>query len=60
MSCNPHKKQGPLTDIGKIRAMSVIDKVQNLTTLTVTSAAVHTIAATQRGDWRMRPFKDYH
>ncbi len=57
---NTPTKKGPQTDEGKIRAMSVLNKVPLVTTLTGATATIRAIAAIQKGDWGVRPLQDYH
>jgi carbamoyl-phosphate synthase large subunit len=57
---NTPTKKGPQTDEGKIRAMSVLNKVPIVTTLTGAHAAVRAIAALKKGDWGVRPLQEYH
>ncbi len=57
---NTPTRKGPQTDEGKIRAMSVLNKVPIVTTLTGASAAVRAIAAMQKGDWGVRPLQEYY
>jgi carbamoyl-phosphate synthase large subunit len=56
---NTPTRKGPQTDEGKIRAMSVLNKVPIVTTLTGASAAVRAIAELQKGDWNVRPLQAY-
>ncbi|HVT88890.1 MAG TPA: carbamoyl-phosphate synthase large subunit, partial [Tepidisphaeraceae bacterium] len=59
MLINTPTRKGPQTDEGKIRAMSVLNKVPLVTTLTGAKASVRAIAALQNGDWDVRPLQDY-
>jgi len=56
---NTPTRKGPQSDEGKIRAMSVLNRVPIVTTLAGASAAVRAIAALQKGDWDVRPLQDY-
>jgi carbamoyl-phosphate synthase large subunit len=57
---NTPTKKGPQTDEGKIRAMAVLNKVCQITTLTGASAAAKAIPALQKEKWDVRPLQDYH
>ncbi|HEX4053805.1 MAG TPA: carbamoyl-phosphate synthase large subunit [Tepidisphaeraceae bacterium] len=56
---NTPTKKGPDTDEGKIRAMSVLNRVPIVTTITGASAAAKAIKAMQSGGWNVRPLQDY-
>jgi carbamoyl-phosphate synthase large subunit len=56
---NTPTKKGPQTDEGKIRAMSVLNRVPIVTTLAGAGAAVRAIAAMQKSDWDVRPLQNY-
>jgi carbamoyl-phosphate synthase large subunit len=56
---NTPTTKGPATDEGKIRAMSVINRVPILTTITAASAAAKAIKATQEGGWSVKPLQSY-
>jgi carbamoyl-phosphate synthase large subunit len=56
---NTPTRKGPQTDEGKIRAMSVLNKVPIVTTLTGANAAARAIAAMQKQDWGVRPLQEY-
>src|SRR5450432_184088 len=56
---NTPTKKGPQTDEGKIRALSVLNRVPIVTTMTGANATVRAIAAMQKGDWGVRPLQDY-
>ncbi len=56
---NTPTKKGPDTDEGKIRAMSVLNKVPIVTTITGAGAAAKAIKAMQSGGWGVRPLQDY-
>jgi carbamoyl-phosphate synthase large subunit len=56
---NTPTKKGPATDEGKIRAMSVLNKVPIVTTITGASAAARAIKAIQSGGWSVKPLQAY-
>jgi carbamoyl-phosphate synthase large subunit len=56
---NTPTKKGPATDEGKIRAMSVMNKVPIVTTITGASAAARAIKAIQSGGWGVKPLQAY-
>jgi carbamoyl-phosphate synthase large subunit len=56
---NTPTKKGPATDEGKIRAMSVSNKVPIITTITGASAAARAIKAIQCGGWGVKPLQAY-
>jgi carbamoyl-phosphate synthase large subunit len=56
---NTPTKKGPATDEGKIRAMSVSNKVPIVTTVTGASAAARAIKAIQSGGWGVKPLQAY-
>jgi carbamoyl-phosphate synthase large subunit len=56
---NTPTKKGPATDEGKIRAMSVLNRLPILTTITAASAAAKAIKATQEGGWSVKPLQSY-
>jgi carbamoyl-phosphate synthase large subunit len=56
---NTPTRKGPATDEGKIRAMSVLQRVPIVTTLTGAAAAAKAIAALRQGDWDVRPLQSY-
>jgi carbamoyl-phosphate synthase large subunit len=56
---NTPTRKGPATDEGKIRAMSVLNKVPIVTTITGASAAARAIKATQSGGWGVKPLQAY-
>ena len=56
---NTPTKKGPQTDEGKIRAMSVLNKVPIVTTITGANAAARAIRAMQAKDWGVRPLQSY-
>ncbi|HWB53074.1 MAG TPA: carbamoyl-phosphate synthase large subunit, partial [Tepidisphaeraceae bacterium] len=56
---NTPTKKGPQTDEGKIRAMSVLNKVPIVTTITGANAAARAIRELQKGTWNVRPLQSY-
>jgi carbamoyl-phosphate synthase large subunit len=56
---NTPTKKGPATDEGKIRAMSVSNKVPIVTTIAGASAAARAIKAIQSGGWGVKPLQAY-
>jgi carbamoyl-phosphate synthase large subunit len=56
---NTPTKKGPATDEGKIRAMSVVNKVPIVTTITGAIAVAKAIQELQKGDWGVRPLQEY-
>jgi carbamoyl-phosphate synthase large subunit len=56
---NTPTKKGPGTDEGKIRAMSVLQRVPIVTTITGAAAATKAIQALRQGDWQVRPLQSY-
>jgi len=56
---NTPTTKGPNTDEGKIRAMSVLQRVPIVTTLTGAAAATRAIAAMKKADWQVRPLQSY-
>jgi carbamoyl-phosphate synthase large subunit len=56
---NTPTRKGPQTDEGKIRALSVLNKVPIVTTLTGANAAARAIVAMQKQDWGVRPLQEY-
>ncbi|MGD0463078.1 MAG: carbamoyl-phosphate synthase large subunit [Tepidisphaeraceae bacterium] len=56
---NTPTRKGPTTDEGKIRALSVLNRIPIVTTMTGASAAARAIKATQSGGWNVRPLQDY-
>jgi carbamoyl-phosphate synthase large subunit len=56
---NTPTRKGPATDEGKIRAMSVLQRVPIVTTLAGAAAAAKAIAALKQGDWEVRPLQAY-
>ncbi len=57
---NTPTKKGPATDEGKIRAMSVMNKVPIVTTITGARAAIRGIAELQKHGWQVKPLQEYH
>ena len=57
---NTPTRKGPKTDEGKIRAMSVLNKVPIVTTITGAQATARAIAELQKSGWEVRPLQDYH
>jgi len=57
---NTPTKKGPATDEGQIRAMSVLNKVPIVTTITGANAAARAIRRLQRENWFVRPLQEYH
>jgi carbamoyl-phosphate synthase large subunit len=57
---NTPTKKGPQTDEGKIRSMSVQDRVPIFTTLTAARAAAQAIAAIKASGWGVAPLQAYH
>jgi carbamoyl-phosphate synthase large subunit len=56
---NTPTRKGPQTDEGKIRAMSVLNKVPIVTTITGAHAAAKAILAMQKEEWGVRPLQEY-
>jgi carbamoyl-phosphate synthase large subunit len=56
---NTPTKKGPATDEGKIRAMSVSNRVPIVTTITGAGAAARAIKAIQCGGWSVKPLQAY-
>jgi carbamoyl-phosphate synthase large subunit len=56
---NTPTRKGPATDEGKIRALSVMNKIPIVTTITGASAAARAIKATQSGGWGVKPLQAY-
>ncbi len=56
---NTPTRKGPMTDEGKIRALSVLNKVPIVTTITGASAAAKAIKAIQTGGWSVKPLQAY-
>ena len=56
---NTPTKKGPQTDEGKIRALTVMNKIPMITTLTGAHAAAQAIGAMQAEDWTVRPLQEY-
>jgi carbamoyl-phosphate synthase large subunit len=56
---NTPTKKGPQTDEGKIRAMSVLNRVPIVTTITGAHAAAKAILAMQQEEWSVRPLQQY-
>jgi carbamoyl-phosphate synthase large subunit len=56
---NTPTRKGPNTDEGKIRAMSVLQRVPILTTITAAAAATKAIEALRQGEWTVRPLQSY-
>jgi carbamoyl-phosphate synthase large subunit len=56
---NTPTKKGPMTDEGKIRAMSVLYKVPIVTTIAGASAAARAIKAIQTDGWDVKPLQAY-
>ena len=57
---NTPTKKGPSTDEGKIRAMAVLHKICQITTLTGANAAAKAIPVMQKEKWDVRPLQEYH
>ncbi|MCC6240996.1 MAG: carbamoyl-phosphate synthase large subunit [Phycisphaerales bacterium] len=57
---NTPTKKGPQTDEGKIRAMSVLNRVPIVTTMAGAMAAARAIQALQSADWDVQPLQEYH
>jgi len=57
---NTPTTKGPKTDEGQIRAAAVLHKLPIITTITAAEAAADAIAATQAGDWTVKPIQDYY
>ncbi len=57
---NTPTTKGPKTDEGQIRAAAVLHKITLITTITAAEAAADAIAATQKGDWTVKPLQEYH
>ncbi len=57
---NTPTKKGPATDEGKIRAMSVLNKVPIVTTITGANAAARAIEAMKKQGWGVQPLQAYH
>jgi carbamoyl-phosphate synthase large subunit len=56
---NTPTKKGPQTDEGKIRAMSVLNRVPIVTTLAGANAAARAIRELQKGAWDVKPLQEY-
>ena len=56
---NTPTKKGPSTDEGKIRAMAVLHKICQITTLTGANAAAKAIPVMQKETWDVRPLQEY-
>jgi carbamoyl-phosphate synthase large subunit len=56
---NTPTRKGPQTDEGKIRAMSVLNRVPIVTTLTGASAVVKAIAELRKSGWGVRALQEY-
>jgi carbamoyl-phosphate synthase large subunit len=56
---NTPTKKGPATDEGKIRAMSVLNKIPIFTTITAASAAAKAIKAIKETGWGVKPLQAY-
>jgi carbamoyl-phosphate synthase large subunit len=56
---NTPTKKGPATDEGKIRAMSVLNKIPIFTTITAASAAAKAIKAIKESGWGVKPLQAY-
>jgi carbamoyl-phosphate synthase large subunit len=56
---NTPTRKGPATDEGKIRAMSVLQRVPIVTTLTGAAAAAKAIGALRQGEWDVKPLQAY-
>ena len=56
---NTPTKKGPATNEGKIRAMSVLNRVPIVTTVEGAGAAARAIKAMQSGGWGVKPLQDY-
>jgi carbamoyl-phosphate synthase large subunit len=59
MIINTPTKKGPATDEGKIRAMSVLNKIPIFTTITAAGAVTRAIKAIQSGGWGVKPLQSY-
>jgi carbamoyl-phosphate synthase large subunit len=59
MIINTPTKKGPTTDEGKIRAMSVLNKIPIFTTITAAGAVTRAIKAIQTGGWGVKPLQAY-
>jgi carbamoyl-phosphate synthase large subunit len=59
MIINTPTKKGPATDEGKIRAMSVLNKIPIFTTITAAGAVARAIKAIQSGGWGVKPLQAY-
>jgi carbamoyl-phosphate synthase large subunit len=59
MIINTPTKKGPATDEGKIRAMSVLNKIPIFTTVTAAGAVTRAIKAIQSGGWGVKPLQAY-
>jgi carbamoyl-phosphate synthase large subunit len=59
MIINTPTKKGPATDEGKIRAMSVLNKIPIFTTITAAGAVARAIKAIQSGGWNVKPLQSY-
>jgi carbamoyl-phosphate synthase large subunit len=57
---NTPTKKGPATDEGKIRAMSVLNKVPIVTTIAGANAAARAIEAMKKQGWGVQPLQAYH
>ncbi|MEM8875907.1 MAG: ATP-grasp domain-containing protein [Planctomycetota bacterium] len=57
---NTPTRKGPTTDEGKIRALTVRNRVPIITTMTAAFAAARAIESLQQGDWDVKPLQDYH
>ncbi len=56
---NTPTRKGPQTDEGKIRGMSVMNKVPMVTTITGANAAARAIVAMQKSEWQVKPLQAY-
>jgi carbamoyl-phosphate synthase large subunit len=59
MIINTPTKKGPATDEGKIRAMSVLNKIPIFTTITAAGAVTRAIKSIQSGGWGVKPLQAY-
>ncbi|MEM6312630.1 MAG: hypothetical protein AAF743_00980, partial [Planctomycetota bacterium] len=56
---NTPTRKGPTTDEGKIRALTVRNRVPIITTMTAAFAAARAIESLQQGDWNVRALQEY-
>ncbi|MEM6562107.1 MAG: carbamoyl phosphate synthase large subunit, partial [Planctomycetota bacterium] len=56
---NTPTRKGPTTDEGKIRALTVRNRVPIITTMTAAFAAARAIESLQQGDWDVRALQEY-